>query len=196
MKKAFLAALALSASLGAATSAQAATYVVNGNFGGTLFGQPFSTSNTQATFTGTGPDKGVRFGVDGSASYTLTSLTALSGGVTYTFTDSNLKFFTNATGTVAGFRINPTDILFSFDTGTGNLVQGTTGTANSAGFALTNGTNNGFVSINAVSGASIPVPAAAAVPEPATWAMMLAGFGMVGLGLRSRKRQSVRVTYA
>lgn len=37
---------------------------------------------------------------------------------------------------------------------------------------------------------------AIAVPEPATWAMMLAGFGMIGFGLRSRGKQSVRVTYA
>ncbi len=35
-----------------------------------------------------------------------------------------------------------------------------------------------------------------AVPEPATWAMMMLGFGMVGFGLRSRRKQSVRVTYA
>jgi hypothetical protein len=35
-----------------------------------------------------------------------------------------------------------------------------------------------------------------AVPEPVTWAMMLVGFGMIGFGLRSRRKQSVRVTYA
>ncbi|WP_242139819.1 MULTISPECIES: PEPxxWA-CTERM sorting domain-containing protein [unclassified Sphingomonas] len=34
-----------------------------------------------------------------------------------------------------------------------------------------------------------------AVPEPATWLMMLAGFGMVGAGLRSRKVRT-SVTYA
>lgn len=33
-----------------------------------------------------------------------------------------------------------------------------------------------------------------AVPEPATWAMMLAGFGAVGLGMRRRK-PSVKVSY-
>lgn len=33
-----------------------------------------------------------------------------------------------------------------------------------------------------------------AVPEPATWAMMIAGFGLVGGAMR--RRQSVRVTYA
>lgn len=38
--------------------------------------------------------------------------------------------------------------------------------------------------------------ATSAVPEPASWAMMLAGFGMLGMGLRRRGKQSVRVTYA
>jgi hypothetical protein len=36
---------------------------------------------------------------------------------------------------------------------------------------------------------------AAAVPEPATWAMMLAGFGMVGAGLRRRSIKTM-VSYA
>lgn len=36
----------------------------------------------------------------------------------------------------------------------------------------------------------------AAVPEPATWAMMLAGFGLVGFGLRRRAKPMVSVTYA
>ena len=31
---------------------------------------------------------------------------------------------------------------------------------------------------------------AAAVPEPATWMMMLFGFGMIGYGMRSAKRRS------
>lgn len=34
------------------------------------------------------------------------------------------------------------------------------------------------------------------VPEPATWAMMILGFGLIGGALRSRKAQAVRVTYA
>jgi hypothetical protein len=37
--------------------------------------------------------------------------------------------------------------------------------------------------------------ATAAVPEPATWAAMLLGFGMVGAGMRTRRR-STKVTYA
>ena len=35
-----------------------------------------------------------------------------------------------------------------------------------------------------------------AVPEPATWAMMLAGFGMVGFGLRSRRNGKVTTKVA
>ena len=36
----------------------------------------------------------------------------------------------------------------------------------------------------------------AAVPEPATWAMMIAGFGMVGFAARRSSRTTVRVTMA
>lgn len=35
-----------------------------------------------------------------------------------------------------------------------------------------------------------------AVPEPATWGLMIVGFGIVGGGLRRRRRQRVTVTYA
>ena len=38
---------------------------------------------------------------------------------------------------------------------------------------------------------------AAAVPEPATWALMLLGFGFVGGAMRSRRKNTnVRVSFA
>lgn len=37
---------------------------------------------------------------------------------------------------------------------------------------------------------------AAAVPEAATWAMMIVGFGAVGFALRTRKRPTVGISYA
>ena len=37
---------------------------------------------------------------------------------------------------------------------------------------------------------------AQAAPEPRAWAMMVVGFGIVGVGLRRRRKPSVRVTYA
>lgn len=52
-------------------------------------------------------------------------------------------------------------------------------------FDSNSGDNSGFITFNIT-----------AVPEPATWALMLVGFGMIGFGLRSRRKQAVRVTYA
>ena len=47
-----------------------------------------------------------------------------------------------------------------------------------------NGNNSGAGSL----GGSITIRQAAAVPEPATWAMMLFGFGAVGFAMRRRRR--------
>ena len=42
------------------------------------------------------------------------------------------------------------------------------------------------------SGGTITAPPPGAVPEPATWAMMLLGFGMVGTAMRRSRKQTVR----
>ena len=47
-----------------------------------------------------------------------------------------------------------------------------------------NGNNSGAGSL----GGSITISQAAAVPEPATWAMMLIGFGAVGFAMRRRQK--------
>lgn len=64
-------------------------------------------------------------------------------------------------------------------------------------FSATGGVNHGY------SGAgthfafdNLVINEAPAVPEPATWAMMLVGFGAIGAGVRSRRNKTVRVTYA
>jgi len=41
-----------------------------------------------------------------------------------------------------------------------------------------------------------PIDNVPAVPEPATWARMLIGFGAVGTALRSRQRQTALATAA
>ena len=71
------------------------------------------------------------------------------------------------------------------------FANGTTQTKTLSGFrdgernyAFTGGTVGG--------GAAVP----AAVPEPATWAMMLLGFGAVGAGMRSARRRKVAFAFA
>ena len=42
---------------------------------------------------------------------------------------------------------------------------------------------------------TVTISAVGAVPEPATWAMMLLGFGVVGFALRRRRRQTTTVRF-
>lgn len=74
--------------------------------------------------------------------------------------------------------------------------------ANLISYNLTNypgNTNHITNSVYDPNGDGVPTPysltsfSVTAVPEPATWAMMLAGFGMIGFGMRSRKRHTVKV---
>lgn len=68
-----------------------------------------------------------------------------------------------------------------------------TGLAQSAASQLFFGVSDGVFSDNS---GSYSIQLSQAVPEPATWAMMLMGFGMIGFGLRSYQRKSTKVTYA
>lgn len=49
---------------------------------------------------------------------------------------------------------------------------------------------------NASYGGNLTFTPTAAVPEPATWLMMIMGFAAVGFSMRRRKQQDVRVRYA
>ena len=76
--------------------------------------------------------------------------------------------------------------LTSFSANSGFLVG-----QNQLSFEITDfGQPSAFL----VSGLSGTAEVAAAVPETATWAMMLAGFGMIGFA--ARRRQSVKTTVA
>ncbi len=52
--------------------------------------------------------------------------------------------------------------------------------------------NSGFTNATAYT----PPVVGGAVPEPATWAMMLLGFGAIGFGMRRRRHVNVRFAYA
>lgn len=65
----------------------------------------------------------------------------------------------------------------------------------SAGF-VSNPTTNGISDMRQIRLGGVS-QLAAAVPEPATWAMMLLGFGLVGGAMRSRRKDpKVRVSFA
>ena len=98
-----------------------------------------------------------------------------------------LDFYTDGSGETFGNEASsdPTAAIFTTETPffsfTGdNVLNVDVANGTTAVFALTNG---GSLSISAV-------------PEPATWAMMLIGFGMVGFALRARRKQNVRVSYS
>ena len=135
--------------------------------GGTLSGS-FTTSDDLATLIGfsisSSTNNGWPYG-----NYT---------GTTYTLGDATSVFWTSAQGLAASFAGGTLHLYFESPlTALGaKLDQTTSETQKGVG---TRWTTSGGVS-GVVAGG---------VPEPATWAMMIAGFGLVGAAMRRRKVQ-------
>ncbi len=107
-----------------------------------------------------------------------------------TFAGSELMLdFANAsfTRSVLGTSINIT--------GTGIFTNGDAADATPGMFALAVSSQNGMAS-SATFTYSANASTVGAVPETATWAMMLAGFGAVGFAMRRRQKVATRVSYA
>jgi hypothetical protein len=120
----------------------------------------------------------------------------------YTFNDNN-----PATGTTLFVLDSSNDVLATLNVATGALTRiGALGVNIGArtSFDITGRGNTGFVqagntlyNINLSTGALTSIgntdralfALSAAVPEPATWAMMIIGFGAVGAAARSSRRQ-------
>ncbi len=120
---------------------------------------------------------------------------------TLTFTTSTTGLLSIFVGSTATSEENDTDFTSAFLSGTGivgnvlvpQLLGDPTEVRSLAGFAVgpgnytltlqgTPGTQNGSF------GGSVAFVAQSAVPEPSTWAMMLFGFGAMGVAMRRRKR--------
>ncbi len=150
-----------------------------------------------SSFTGASPDGGKFVALDGDTSYhgALTqSISGLTAGKSY-----DLKFywgggqFDNRTGpTTERLDVSLGDMTQSTAT-LPNVSQGFTGwktafmtfKATAGTETLSQGTPSGLPPIAVLDGVSLN-----AVPEPATWAMMLVGFGFVGFA--TRRRASMR----
>lgn len=98
--------------------------------------------------------------------------------------------------TLGGYGSFPTPTTIPFTNGENFLgLRVTSGGQDYYGFAFTtNSRFNGF-GFETTPGVGITATtdfAAAAVPEPSVWALMILGFGVVGMGMRRRQAPAVR----
>jgi len=176
-----LACLALSAAVLIAAPASAATLVVNGTtVGGPVFGRTLAgTPPTDLSAVGTAVNYSV-FGVivGSTGSYSLT--------VDSSF-DSFLSLYANA--------FNPADALANIVAANDDLGADVdaqiiaTLTSGVSYFAVVSAFENGVAGAFrlTIDGPGTILPAAV-IPEPASWALMLAGFGLIGASLRYGRR--------
>ena len=154
-----------------------------------------------------------------SSSITPLLLTRTDSGTTATFTIVGVGTLRNAVaggvntfdfGSMSGTTTTTANTYFGFSYTNGGVVTFdyfTPGTASGTfvgpsgyvgslggtfGADFSSQPNNSYDALDART-YSINVTA---VPEPATWALMILGFGMVGFGLRRARKQTVRVTFA
>jgi hypothetical protein len=184
------------------TSPGASTYTVSAatvetwsGYGmGVLFGTDTESNGThQIDNVGSGTDFVV---LQFSQAVTLSTFARTAYGITGYSTDSDASYMAY-TGTLASLMngLNPTAFT-SAPGGTGSTTT-TTGSSVASTIWLVSASvasgdrDDGF-KLTTLSVNSIP----AAVPEPATWAMMLVGFGAIGGTLRSRRgRETVKVAF-
>ena len=149
------------------------------------------TFNYTMTNTSTSFSRVVSFGFDAAPNITPANITSTgvfsnssSGSISNSFTVENCV---TAGPNCAGG-------------GGGGVVPGTPGSGTfvlNFGAATPNVTLSAFIdryqaSILTPGGSGVGLPVRSPVPEPATWAMMLVGFGAVGVSLRRRKRVTLQ----
>ena len=192
--KAFIKSLTMAAALSFAGTASAAiVYNVN---------QTVQTGGVTGTITTDGT-----IGSIGSGNITAWNLILSGGAATFNLTNGNSGVFVTVPSHVTATAQN---LFFDYDTpnngyllfqvsfgdatrywcnaagvGTSTCFQGATVTPQSIG--------DPSLQVEARSGVQI-IATAGGVPEPAAWALMLAGFGLTGAAMR--RRAKVRVTYA
>jgi hypothetical protein len=127
--------------------------------------------------------------------------------------------FTNFTGGVAGFGgfFFDSDITGAY--ALGSIVITVTDASGTSSFTINNATTSSFIGFVSTGGPLISATVAAVqpstpiwptinnltlagaratagVPEPATWAMMIMGFGLMGASMRRNRKVSTRVRFA
>lgn len=177
------AALATLAGLAPAAAAPI-TYTLAGTIAGTLDGGEFGGT---AVFTGVGDTSTLVTGGT-FVVVTLSSLKLVSGGVSYTVITPS-EFFANVNG-VSGFSSSETFDFLDFsapELASYTAVTSLAETPVTLDFTTSFVTDRGEIDLasatDLVFSASV-----AAVPEPATWSLMVTGFAVTGVGVRRRRR--------
>lgn len=198
MNKAMTVLAAGTAALMIPAHAEAATitYTFTGDFTGTLNGSAFSNA---ATFTGVGDTD--TSSMSGLTQYVaLSSLSAVIGGTSYTIL-SPTNFYLNGAD-YAGLQFTVTGGgAFS---GTGPALVGYDPLTNLPSTPLTAYfvgpvsfiSDQGTFTLDGFANGSFSAELAAAVPEPATWAMLILGFGVVGAFVRRQRKVTTTVRFA
>lgn len=155
--------------------------------GSTLFGvnentqllTAFTLGGSSIALSGQNIDHTHGLGIDAASG----QLYAARGGDVYAISD---------TGTLGALAFSQANFIEDVDYLAGNFVYVTFGNQIfSSGGSFTGASITGFGSLSGVAvrqGAAAP-----AVPEPATWGMMLVGFGIVGATVRRRSRSATAI---
>lgn len=159
----------------------------NGGGNGTTFGTPVNTTGTVKTYNqntggvaviGTGQNVGEFLGIAGNSSYTIN---VPAGTTIFSFLVGTLDYYNTVV-------LNTTTGSHTY---TGTQLQTILGGIDHG--SLTFNFSGGESLLNAVFSSTQVAfeidQISAAAPEPATWGMMILGFGFAGASLRRRKRK-------
>jgi hypothetical protein len=116
------------------------------------------------------------------------SITTILAGIAGSATDLDFDMVTFSNGT-STFPVLTVDTGFQESGGLSNIpiMSGALNTLSVTYTSRGQGSFGGNLSF---------APTISAIPEPSTWAMMILGFGAVGVALRRRRKDEVRVGYA
>lgn len=195
MYKYLMTAAIAAATVASAASAQVATYTNSGSFSSAVSGATNNTFTFQPSYT----DLGTSYSV-GSTTFASADVVGYNDayGVPYLGSYGDLTVTTDASA--IGFNFgsygDAQTITYIVDgvTGTLDLPGNHSGTAFLGFSGLSGLTTLSFSNNNELDTTSFVTAMSGAVPEPATWAMMLLGFAAIGVAMRRKPSQALAQT--